>query len=372
MITLMLAAALAGPPDMFRCNAAHTGVCAGAPAAPRVTLLWRFFTDRLNRSTPSYADGVVYVGSNNHLLYALDASNGQVRWTFRARGPVESTPAIRDGAVYVADDRAIYAIDAATGKMRWRRGFGADLPHPGSIWDWDFFQSSPTVAGARVYIGSGDGNLYALDADNGRVIWRYHTNGRVRSTPAVAGDTVYVGSFDGAVYAISATSGTLRWRFKTKGDRYFPIGEVQSSPAVADGVVYVGARDGYCYALDAKTGVVRWAHDEPQYWVSSSPAVADGRVYYGSSDGDALRALDARTGKLLWSFDVPGRVWSSPTIFGNLVYFGTGTGQAIWVNAQDGKPVGGSPSEGTIYSSVIVAHGTVFYTSDDGYIYAAR
>ena len=79
------------------------------------------------------------------------------------------------------------------------------------------------------------------------------TNGRVRSTPAVAGGTVFVGSFDGNLYAISAESGTLRWHFKTKGNPDFPIGEVQSSPSVDEATVFFGSRDGFLYAVDFGT-----------------------------------------------------------------------------------------------------------------------
>src|SRR5579872_328803 len=102
-LMLVQAVALAA---MFRCDAAHTGIC--APAQMRDTLQprWRLFTGNLNRSTPAYADGLVYVGSNNGNLYALDAASGHVRWQFHARGPVNSSAAVNGGVVYFADDRA--------------------------------------------------------------------------------------------------------------------------------------------------------------------------------------------------------------------------------------------------------------------------
>ena len=355
---------------MFLCDPVHSGVHAADALGVKLAPRWRFRTNQLNRSTPVVLDGVVYVGSNNGRFYALDAASGKPRWAFAAAGPVNSSATVRAGVVYFADDHAVYALDARTGAKRWRARFGPDVAHPGH--DWDFFQSSPTVAGRRLYVGSGDGNLYAFDAATGAPAWTFATKGRVRSTPAVAGGTVYVGSFDGNLYAINAESGTLRWRFKTKGNPDFPIGEVQSSPSVDGTTVFFGSRDGFLYAVDSRSGKKRWSVDEHESWVISSPAFANGTVFYGSSDGNAMRAIDERTGKRRWSFDAQGRVWSSPLLLDGRVYFGTGGGEVDWLDARKGTMLGFADSEGTIYSSIGEGDSTIFYASDDGYVYAVK
>lgn len=282
-----------------------------------------------------------------------------------------SSPAADDASVYVADDRALYAFDAQTGALEWRHEFGATLPHPG--FQWDFFDSSPTVVGARIYIGSGDGGIYALNRKNGTTMWVYRTHGRVRSTPAVAGGTVYAGSFDGRLYALSERDGRLRWIFKTKSTNPgFPLGEIQSSPAVDRGIVFFGSRDSYLYALDARTGKQLWSHGEGGSWVVSSAAISGGVVYYGTSDGDLVRALDERTGVQRWSFDAQGRVWASPLIAGDRLYFGIGTAPLLWLDTRTGRVKGVAQSEGTIYSSAAIGGGMLYYTSDDGYVYALQ
>ena len=72
---------------------------------------------------------------------------------------------------------------------------------------WDVYPSSPTVVNGRVYFGSGDGNVYAVDASTGVLQWKFATGDVVHASPAVAGNTVYVGSYDSRFYAIDAESG---------------------------------------------------------------------------------------------------------------------------------------------------------------------
>jgi len=107
------------------------------------------------------------------------------------------------------------------------------------------FLSSPAVVGRTLYVGSGDHNVYALDAATGTKKWQFATGDVAHASPAVADGAVYIGSWDRFMYKLDARSGALRWKFATD-DRKGPglIG-IPSSAAVADGTVYFGSRDGY-------------------------------------------------------------------------------------------------------------------------------
>jgi hypothetical protein len=145
---------------------------------------------------------------------------------------VASSPAVADGIVYVGSlDGKVYALNATTGALVWNFTTG-----------WEVF-SSPAIASGVVYVGSEDGNVYALGAVTGALVWNYTTGAGVYSSPAVAGGVVYVGSQeDRNVYALDAVTGALVWKYTT-GDM------VWSSPAVVNGVVYVGSDDYNVYAF---------------------------------------------------------------------------------------------------------------------------
>src|SRR6266513_5281671 len=83
------------------------------------------------------------------------------------------------------------------------------------------------------------------------VKWQFHTQGQILSSPAIAGDKLYFGSSDHSLYALDLATGALKWKFKSAG-------RITSSPAVSAGVVYFGSFDGNFYAVDAATGQLKW------------------------------------------------------------------------------------------------------------------
>ena len=112
------------------------------------------------------------------------------------------------------------------------------------------------------------------------------------SRPVVVDGAVYLGSGDGNLYALDAVTGDLRWKFKT-GD------VVHSSPAFAEGVLFFYSWDSYFYAVDAATGKERWRFNNERSWVITSPAVTDGKAIFATSDSSLYHVLDAATGKSL-------------------------------------------------------------------------
>ena len=304
---------------MFRGNPARTGVNPGPGVERSPKVLWRFETGSRSISSPEVAGGVIYIGSNDSYVYALDAVTGEQRWRFQT-GHWVSSPTVVEGVVYVGSgDSYVYALDAVTGAQRWRFQTGAGV------------ESHPAVVEGVVYIGSNDSYLYALDGATGEQHWRFQTGDEVTSSPAVLGGVVYIGSGDSYVYALEAATGAQRWRFQT-GD------EVASSPAVVEGVVSIGSRDNYVYALDAATGAQRWRF-QTGGWVPSTqspPAVVEGVVYVGSHD-NYVYALDAATGKERWRFQTDGEVFSSPAVVDGVVYIASDDGYVYALEAATGE-----------------------------------
>ncbi len=365
LCALAAATGAGAQPAMFRYSPAHTAALAG-PGPGFAGLAWAFTTGGAIRSTPAVAGGTAVFGSNDGILYALDVKTGAERWRVKLGGDVSSSPAIADGRVIVmAADGRLCAFRLADGGIVWTRATGADLSLGPDPRTFDLWVSSPTVADGVIYVGGGDGKVYAVESGDGRVRWTYATRSRVRSSPAVADGAVYVGSFDGQVYALDAATGAERWKFQT-GDA------VQSSPAVADGVVVVGSRSMAVFGLDAKTGALRWRRPHSGSWILGSAAVAAGRIFIGGSDSHRVEALDLQSGAVIWSSVVGARVLGSPTVAGDTLIYGGEDFRVYTLDAATGLGRSIEVTEGAIYSSVVLAGDLALVGSDDRRLYAYR
>ena len=214
-------------------------------------LRWKFLTEVRVRSSPAISNGMVYVGSFDGSLYAIDFNSGKLIWRYDTKGrsidptglgfdrkSILSSPAVADGVVYIGSrDAHLYAVDAAKGTLKWIFDYEKD--------NMTWAISSPAVRGQVVYMGTADGHfVHALRASDGQELWRFEMPDRVWSSPVVAGSKLYITNHSGGLYAVDLASGKESWHFQTEAS-------VQSSPAVANGVVYFGSNDGGVYAIRA-------------------------------------------------------------------------------------------------------------------------
>ena len=424
-LLLALAATPLAAQATFHGNVARTGVYKSSGPVRLGGVKWAFKAGGPIVASPAVAGGVVYLASLDGHLHAVDQETGREKWKFKSRMPIASSPAV-DGATlyFVSSTGALAALDVETGKPKWV--FGAEYerkfeaknlhgyPSPAqTIPDaWDIFTSSPAVVKGKVYFGSGEGNVYAVDSLTGVLQWKFPTGDVVHASPAVSGNTVYIGSWDSRLYALDADTGQQKWSFKAGEDPavHNQVG-FQSSPAVADGTVYVGCRDAHVYALDAATGRKKWDYPTSKSWVVGTPAVRDGTVYVGTSDSARFMALDAKTGRLRFNFDTKAYLFSSAALSGGLAYVGNHNGKLYAIDAKTGRlawefqaeasrkdpmevlnpdgslnqgafaPVFGDFEDmyldfyrfisiGAIVSSPVVDRGTIYVGSMDGNLYA--
>jgi outer membrane protein assembly factor BamB len=313
---------------------------------PPFRVAWRFRARHLLEFPPAVAYGRVYIASNEGVLYAVQAATGRVSWRYRSDRCAAASPAVADEVVYMsflnrppcnrkATDRGIdgevVALDARKGRVRWRVRIGPS-------------ESSPAVVDGLVYVGDWRGRVYALDAKTGRERWRFQTGGEVKGAVTVSGRRLYVGSYDHYVYALNARTGRPFWRAGAQlrlGNR----GTFYSTPAAAYARVYIGSTDGKVYSFGATSGKVRWSQSTGGY-VYASPAIWRDRVFIGSY-GKKFMALDAATGDVLWEFKVKDAISGSPVVLGKLVYFSTtpkqGKGRTFALDARTGKQVWSFP-----------------------------
>ncbi|MFN2468657.1 MAG: PQQ-binding-like beta-propeller repeat protein, partial [Gaiellaceae bacterium] len=236
-------------------------------------------------------------------------------WLVETGNLLEFPPAVGYGKVYVSQVKGRFlAIDAKTGKIAWEHDFKHCEASSPALWRGivyqTYMQALPCDRGDR----SQRGFLVAMDAESGKILWRFDA-GAIESSPLIVRGTVYFGSWDHHVYALNARTKTLRWRFEADD-------EVNTSVAYSDGAVFFATDAGSVYSLDARTGRLRWErHDGSEYFYAT-PTVAYGRVFIGNTNG-AVYAYGARTGDLLWVAHAGTYVYTAAAVWNRTVYVGS-------------------------------------------------
>src|SRR5688500_9996938 len=156
----------------FHGNAARTGEQPGPNPSGDATLKWRVQTEGAVRSSPVLAGGLLYFGSNDGRLYAVEAEAGEPRWSFATGGAIRSTPAIAEGVVvFGSDDGYVYCLTADSGELRWRYLVGFEELTASITAEVDLprrtVTSSPVIVDGVAYIGSNDFSLHAFDLESG-------------------------------------------------------------------------------------------------------------------------------------------------------------------------------------------------------------
>lgn len=339
-------------PWMFHADPRHSGINDDGGKRPASILKWSFATRDRVYSSPAVVDGVLYVGSDDNRVYALDAVTGAELWNYTTGGRVLASPAVINGVVYVGSyDKTLYALDKGTGTKLW------------SFLTGGWVTSSPVVTDGVVYSGSLDDRLYAIDAVTGAELWNttfgeYHS---IDSSPAVADGVLYVSGGYNALYAINSSTGATLWNF-TRTQPFY------GSPAVANGRVYVGGYDKNLYALDALTGDLVWNYTTGEN-VDSTPAVVNNIVYFGSGDNNVY-ALNVLTGEKIWNYTTGSAVFSSPAYANGVIYVGSWDCNMYALDAQTGEKIWNYTTGSVVYSSPAIANGLVYFGSFDKKVYA--
>lgn len=229
----------------------------------------------------------------------------ELLWKFKTGGPLHASPVIANGILYIGStDGKLYALDAKQWGIRWVFDAG------------DAIRYSATVLGNRVYFSARNNKIYALDAKTGEKLWEFKSKSWMDAPPIVSDNKVYVGAFPSKIYLLNARTGTLEamrertvriqgieygcakgvfrpifpehnadlWRGQTNGSESYPV--------TANGVVYIGARNGKLHAFDAVSKSETWTYQLGSF-VDAAPAISDGILYAASGDGSVYAFTNA-------------------------------------------------------------------------------
>lgn len=315
----------------------------------KIKPLWSFKCEDEIRGSPICEGGIVYIGSYDHNLYAVEMKSGQFIWKFPAEGGITGRPVIYDHVIYFgAEDHGLYAVSARTGKLTWT--YFTEGP----------IYSSPRLVENHVFIGSDDGYLHAVNTLTSRMTWRSDAGAAIRSTPCIESDLIYFGSENGEVICLDL-SGETRWRFRAKR-------AVTASPLCSQAAVYVPALDSVFYALDAKSGWVLWRFRMGKGSVSS-PCIVDNLLFFGSAD-EHIYCIDSGNAREIWRFKTEHQVSGSPIIYKDSLYCGSADGNLYCLEYRTGRLRWKFKTGGPITGTPYIYNDILFIGSADHILYA--
>lgn len=376
-----------GPTDWPapRADSANTGanIAASAPidnVGPAWTV--RVGTRGMGEIGPIAADGTVYLGNSEGILFAVDAERGSVDWRTDLGGSVESSAALDPNRIHVIvrdverDIVELVSVERTDGDVAWRYAPATNRPH-------SVLRGHPVVVDGVVYVSGGaygpdaDPERFVVAVDDGAERWRFDMGTAGVTSPAVTGGIVYLGTYDphgdtGRVVALDSAGGTVVWETSLDTqparapviaedevyvvtwsditvldavdgaiDRTLDVAAGGEAIAIAEDTVYAVRHDDSLIALDAVTGETRWTADYS--WVSTAPSVAGNAVVVGA-DGSVV-ALDLATGEERWEYEISERLGidAPPAVVDGAVFVGPAD-RRLYALAAGGSAVPGGPA----------------------------
>ncbi|MGI9243477.1 MAG: PQQ-binding-like beta-propeller repeat protein [Verrucomicrobiales bacterium] len=296
-------------------------------------------------------------------------------------------------------------------------GVSTEILKPPLTKAWEFeaeegFIATAVIADGRIFIGSLDGQFYALELETGKELWRYKTELSIEGSACVHGNTVVFGAGDGFVYALSADKGEFRWKHETDGE-ILAGANIYESKTAGKTYVLIGSYDNQLYCFDIENGDVVWTYPT-EGAVNGAPSIVGDQILFGGCD-TFIHSISAETGKVtnedqkpievgapitnsiivrgndayvahynnrVVSFDLGRRVqrwefgetdfafWASPAVTDDALYVAGRDKRVYRVNPDDGTEVWSFKARGRVDSSPVISGKTLYVGSDDGFLYA--
>lgn len=294
--------------------------------------LWQTKLPLPTHFRPRIGNGVMVVAGRKGLA-ALDAQTGKTLWTYKVANDKEqlSVPLVAAGKVVVGHDSWLKGFDAKTGEELWE--FEIVVPR---------LIAYPPISyqDKWVLLGPGDGNLYAIDIQDGSLVWKNNTGKRrwqylrqlYVTQDANGQDILVAGGYKDDVYGIKIDNGEPLWRFYG--------GNFINSHMVADDETYFWSPTGWIYSLNVRNGKMRWRHLTDDHRASSgykkwghfmAELIADDKVVYALDMRDTLHILDRKNGDELKSYEMPFKA--------RFFVCTTGDNKTVFVGSEDGELV---------------------------------
>lgn len=309
----------------------------------RAKVAWEYPIQSAVMSPPLITGNTIYFGSlgdaERAAFYALEKETGNEIWVKPLNGGMSSSPIlVNDIVCFGVADGVFQCLDQESGIVKWEFGPAQRNLDANECDNCALKLNRPMFDGDTIYVGSHDHNLYALDPKSGQLLWSFLANGTVFDAPAQENGILYVGSQDGNIYALNTESG--------KEMRRYPIpsmnesGEqsgVYAKPIIDINTIY--AVNGTLTAVDMETGAVKWqvlGSSMYEDQISSAPILFGDSIIVSVTE--KIYAVDKSSGNIKWKYSgIKGGIFFTPTLYGEVIYFGDSNGYLYGVNANTGR-----------------------------------
>lgn len=334
-------------------------------------------------TAPIMADGRVYVLDAETTIGAFDAATGKRIWDVDLTPENESSDEGRGGGAAFENGRVfvttgfgeVVALDAANGEVLWRTASGTP------------FRAAPTVNGGRVFSITSDNQTICVNAENGEILWRHRgiveSAGILAATsPAVSGSIVIAPYSSGELFALRVENGNTLWSdsLTRTGNitSLTELNDIAGRPVIDRGRVYAVSHSGRTVSIDIRTGERVWTRNIAGV---QTPWVAGGFIFMVTTDSEVL-ALSQRDGRVRWiqqlaryedEEDRDGPItWSGPVLAGDRLILTSSLGEAISLSPYTGEPLGLIELPDGVYLPPIIANETLYVLTDSADLVALK
>ena len=333
-------------------------------------------------AAPVVAAGKIFAVDAGVQVSAFDAAGGGTLWRFDVRptgdgsGGAGGGVAFDNGRLYVGSGFAqVIALEAETGTEIWRTTLTAPV------------RGAPTVGGGRVFAITADNQTHSLDADTGRKVWAHAGISESAgiyggSSPALFQNAVLAAYSSGELFALRADNGRVLWAESLAGalrsDAVSSLADIRGFPVIDRGVVYAASHSGRVAAIDLRSGGRIWEQDFGSLY---TPWVAGDFMFITTVENEVV-AVTRRDGRVRWVQKLPvwrdttlkrGRiVWTGPVLVGGRLFLASSEGEALVVTAATGEIESRFGIAGSVTAAPIVANSTIYVLTDSATLIALR
>ncbi|MDI1351542.1 MAG: outer membrane protein assembly factor BamB [bacterium] len=311
---------------------------------------------------PVVLDNIIYTADPGaSVVHAVNAHNGQNKWSTHLKNGVISGPTVAHGFVAVGTNGpALVLLNKADGKEVWHAKVSSELLSP------------PAIASKQVIAKTIDGKVFAFDLISGKKLWMVDHGSpslvlKASSTPIIVNNLVLIGFSDGKLGAIELQSGRIVWErsisYATGTSDVERLVDIDADPIVNNNIVYLASYQGYIGALSLSDGQFLWRKPGSVY----KNMLLNANTLYLTDSNDTIWSIDGRTGHVNWKQkSLKARNLTEPVLIGNELVVGDRSGYLHFIGLQTGEMIARSQLPGGISLSPSVVGRNLYVQTNNG------